>query len=154
MAETFGIVAGVLQVAGFGAEVGSNLWKCANKIRNANRELEALASQVQDTSRCLNGVGALLDDPETKALHNSKLYEDTCAVSQGCRKIFNALQTAVEDFEDKSGKTMYKLPIAARFQWTMENGRLVELRRVLEHYRDVLHLMISVLHIVEGRRAA
>lgn len=51
MAEAFGIATGVLQVAGFGAALGGTLFKCAKAIRNANKELETIAVQVQATSR-------------------------------------------------------------------------------------------------------
>jgi len=137
-------------VAAFGAEVGCALWRCARKIQHANQELKALAGQVDATARCLNSIGSLLDDPETKALHTSKLDEDTRAVSQGCNEIFIELQKAVEKFDYRG----HKLPMFAKLQWPLDSNKLAQPLKVLKNYNDVLHLMLAVLQIVEGRRAA
>lgn len=154
MAEAFGIAAGVLQVAGFGAEVSRTLWQCAKKIRNAEKDLEVIVGLVSATANCLDGVGQLLKDPETKAQHTSKLYEDTRAVSSGCQDIFNEIQDAVKTYERKVEGGKNRLPMLARVRWPLDSRRLEELQRVLKHYKDVLLLMLSVLQIVEGRRAA
>jgi hypothetical protein len=150
MAEAFGLAAGVMQVAAFGAELGSALWACARKIRYANKELRALAGQVDATSRCLRSVGNLLDDPETKAFHTSKLYEDTQTVSKGCDDIFLELNKTIKKF-DNGGP---KMSTFARLQWPLESNKLAEPMKVLKNYNEVLHLMLAVLQIVEGRRAA
>lgn len=150
MAEAFGIAAGVMQVAAFGAELGSALWTCARKIRYANKELRALAGQVDATAKCLSSVGNLLDDPETKAFHTSKLYEDTRAVSKGCDEVFLELDKAVKKFDDGGPK----MSMFARLQWPLDSNKLAEPLKVLKNYNDVLHLMLAVLQIVEGRRAA
>jgi hypothetical protein len=150
MAEAFGLVAGVLQVAGFGAELGSALWTCARKIRYANKELEALASQVDATAKCLGSVGSLLDDPETRTFHTPKLYEDTRAVSRGCDEIFLELHKAIRKFNDDG----HKMSVVARLQWPLSSNKLAESLKILKNYNNVLHLMLAVLQIVEGRRAA
>ena len=150
MAEAFGLAAGALQVAGFGAEVGSALWTCAKKIRYADKELRDLAAQVEATAKCLRGVGSLLDDPETQALHTSKLYDDTSAVTRGCYEVFLELDEAVKKIND--GKS--KLSMVQRLQWPLNSDKLAELLKILKNYNDVLHLMLTVLQIVEGRRAA
>lgn len=157
MADGFGIAAGVLQVAGFGAEVGSALWKCVEKIRHANKELAAMAGQVEATSKSLDAVGYLLDSPKTKALHSgdtAQLYQDSRKVSEGCEKVFNELRDEVQRFQDKAGKAKTRLPFPSRVQWAMSSSKLVELQKVLMHYRDVLHLMVSVLHLAESRNTA
>lgn len=156
MADAFGIAAGVLQVAGFGAEVGSALWRCTAQIYHANKELVALAGQVEATSKSLDAVGRLLKQPETKALRSgdaTKLYDDTHEVSKGCKGVFDELDFAVRRFQDRAGKSRYQLPLTSRIRWSMESNRLVDLQKVLMHYRDVLHLMVSVLHIAESRQA-
>lgn len=150
--EAFGLAAGVLQVAGFGAEVGSTLWRCAKKLQNASKELESIAGQVETTALSLKRVDELLKDPATKALHTPKLYEDTNIVSQGCHDVFRELDTSVKAYEAKSTKG--KMRILSRTKWLFDSGRLTELGQVLRRYNDVLHLMVSVMTIVEGRRAA
>lgn len=150
MAEAFGLAAGVLQVAGFGAELGRALWTCARRLRHANKELQTLARQVDATAKCLGSVARLLDDPETKAFHTLKLYEDTRAVSDGCHEVFLELDKAICKFND--GGT--KMSIIARLQWPLDSSKLTEPLKVLKNYNDVLHLMLAVLQIVEGRRAA
>lgn len=152
MAEAFGLAAGVLQVAGFGAEVGSALFKCAKKLHNASKELEAIAAQVEITALSLKRVDELLKDPASKALHTKRLFEDTNTVSNGCDEVFRELDKSVKVFEAK--KTDGIMPIFSRARWAFDHGRIAELGKVLRHYNDVLHLMISVMIIVEGRRAA
>jgi hypothetical protein len=152
MAEAFGLAAGVLQVAGFGAEVGSTLWKYAKKFHNASKELESIAGQVETTALSLRRVDALLRDPSTKALHTPKLYEDTSTVSDGCHGVFCELDNLVKSFESKSGGRM--ITVFSKFRFVIDSRKLQELGQVLQRYCDVLHLMISVMAIVEGRRAA
>lgn len=152
MAEAFGLAAGVLQVASFGAEVGSTLWRCAKKFHYASKELKETASQVETTALSLRRVDALLHDPATKALHTPKLYEDTTAVSNGCNEVFRELDKYIKGFEAKS--SLGKLPIWSKARWVSDSDKLRGLGQVLRRYNDVLHLMISVMAIVEGRRAA
>jgi hypothetical protein len=151
MAE-FGLAAGVLQVAGFGAEVGSTLWKCAKKFHNASKELEELAGQVETIALFLQRVVTLLEDPATKALHTPKLYEDTKKVSNGCAEVFRELDNYVKKFESMS--SFGKLTVRSKARWLFDGGKLQGLGNVLRRYSSVLHLMISVMAIVEGRRAA
>ena len=147
MAEAFGLAAGVLQVASFGAELGSALWTCSKRIRYAAKELKALADQVDATATCLRSVGGLLDDPDTKGFHTPQLYDDTRAVSRGCNEVFLELEKAVKKFNDGGSK----MTLTARLQWPLNSDKLTELLRVLKNYSDVLHLMLAVLQIVEGR---
>jgi hypothetical protein len=150
--EAFGLAAGVLQVAGFGAEVGSTLWRCAKKLHNASKELESIAGRVETTALSLRRVDELLKDPATKALHTPKLYDDTNTVSQGCHEVFRELDKSVKAYEAKS--TSGTMRLLSRTKWLFDSGRLEELGQVLRRYNDVLHLMVSVMTIVEGRRAA
>jgi hypothetical protein len=150
--EAFGLAAGVLQVAGFGAEVGSTLWRCAKKLHNASKELEVIAGHVETTALSLGRVDELLKDPATKALHTPKLYEDTNTVSQGCHEVFRELDKSVKAYEAKS--TSGRMKFMSRTKWLLDSDRLAELGQVLRRYNDVLHLMVSVMTIVEGRRAA
>jgi hypothetical protein len=152
MAGAFGLAAGVLQVAGFGAEVGSTLWKCTKKFHNASKEFEAIAGQVETTSLSLRSVDALLRDPTTKDLHTPKLYEDTTKVSDGCHGVFCELDNLVKSFESKSG--FIRMTVISKTRFVIDSRKLQELGQVLRRYSDVLHLMVSVMTIVEGRRAA
>ena len=152
MAEAFGLAAGVLQVAGFGAEVSSTLFKCAKKIHNASEELEEIASQVGTTSISLRRVDALLKDPTTKALRTQKLYDDTNTVSKGCSEVFHELDNYVKSFDSKPG--FGKMAFRSKVRWSFDSSKVHGLGSVLRRYSDVLHLMISVMAIVEGHRAA
>lgn len=152
MAETFGLAAGILQVASFGAEVGGTLWKCAKKFQNASKELEEVAGQVETIALSLRRVDTLLQDPATRTLHTPKLYEDTTAVSDGCHEVFRELDKYVKDFEAKS--SFGKMTVRSKARWIFGSDKLQGLRQVLRRYNDVLHLMISVMAIVESRRAA
>lgn len=147
MAE-FGIAAGVLQVASFGAEVGSTLWRIARDIRSAVRDIDTLAREVQSTSTVLRNVGTMLNQPGTKALHTPEMHSDTRNVLTGCQSVFNELDAAANAVSGKSTPG-----IMIRLKWPLGKGRIVELRTVLERYRDVLHLMLTVLQIMETRRA-
>lgn len=76
--------------------VGSTLYKCAKKFRNATEEFDAIANQVGATQLALRSVHDLLNDPATQALHSQKLYDDTRNVSEGCRDLFQKLKTLVK----------------------------------------------------------
>lgn len=152
MAEAFGIAAGILQVAGIGTEVGTTLWRCAKRLQNANKELETIANEVEVTALSLRRVVILLEDPATKALHTAKLLEDTNTVSENCLDVFRELDKSVKEYEVNSNSR--KTRIFSKARWLFDSGKLTELGRLLQHYRAVLHLMISVMSIAEARRAA
>jgi hypothetical protein len=152
MAEVFGLAAGVLQVAGFGAEVSSTLFKCAKRFHNASKEFDEIASQVETTSVSLRRVDSLLKDPTTMALHTQKLYDDTITVSNGCFEVFREIDNYVKSFEPRS--SFGKMTVRSKARWLFDSGKVQGLGQVLRRYCDVLHLMISVMAIVEGRRAA
>jgi CRP-like cAMP-binding protein len=138
MAEVFGLAAGVLQVAGFGAEVSSTLFKCAKKFHNASKELDEIASQVETTSVSLRRVDSLLKDPTTKALHTQKLYDDTMTVSNGCFEVFRELDDYVKSFEPTS--SFGEMALRSKARWLFDSGKVQGLGQVLRRYCDVLHL--------------
>jgi hypothetical protein len=90
------------------------------------------------------------EDPETRAFHTSKLYKDTRAVSNGCDEIFCQLDKAIRKFNNDGPK----MSLLARLQWPLSSTKLAESLKILKNYSNVLHLMLAVLQIVEGRRAA
>ena len=73
-------------------------------------------------------------------------------MSQGCHEVFRELDKSVKEYEAKS--TPGKMRFVLRTKWLFDSDRLAELGQVLRRYNDVLHLMVSVMTIVEGRRAA
>lgn len=152
MAEIFGTVAGILQVVSFGVEVSSTLFKYAKKFHNAGKELEEIAGQVETITVTLRTVDALLKDPTTQTLHTQKLYDDTTTVSNGCLEVFRDLDSYVKSFEPRPG--LRGIALRSKARWLTDSSRVHELGHVLRRYGDVLHLMISVMAIVEGRRAA
>lgn len=148
--EGLGAAASILQVADIGFEVGIALFKYARKVVHAEKQLKELGDQVEANATCLKTVGTLLDDPETRALHTAKLYDDTRAVSRGCKEVFYELDKTISKLDDGGSK----LSVGVRLQWPLYSRKLADLLKVLKNYSDVLHLMLAVLHIVEGRRAA
>ena len=152
MADAFGLAAGVIQVADFGLEVGTTIWTCAKKFHNANKELREISTQVNTAALSLRRVDALLKEPATQALHTPKLYEDTKTVSDGCLGVFQELDDHFKSFALKSG--VQEMTVRSKARWLFDSNKLHGLGQVLRHYSDVLHLMISAMAIVEGRRTA
>lgn len=152
MAEAFGIAAGILQVASVGTEVGTALWRCAKKLQNATKELETIANEVKVTALSLRRVVILLEDPATKALHTDRLLEDTDSVAKNCLDVFRELENSIR--ENGLNSNSLKVRLFSRGRWLLDSGKLGELGRLLQHYRAVLHLMISVMSIAEARRTA
>lgn len=122
------------------------------KFHNASKELEEIARQVETTALSLQKIDTLLKDPTTKAFHTPKLDEDTNTVADGCHDCFRELNDLVKSFESKSG--FRGMTVRSRIWFLFDSRKLQELGQVLRRYSDVLHLMISVMAMVEGRRAA
>lgn len=152
MAEILGTVASILQVVSVGVEVSGTLFKYAKKFHNSGKEFEEIASQVEKIIVSLRTVDALLRDPTTQTLHTQKLYDDTTTVSNGCLEVFRELDNYVKSFEPRSG--LKGISLRSKARWLTDSSKVRELGHVLRRYSDVLHLMISVMAIVEGRRAA
>ncbi|OQN96271.1 hypothetical protein B0A48_17833 [Cryoendolithus antarcticus] len=153
MAE-FGIAAGVLQVASFGADVSSALYKSIRDVKNAARDIQALAEEVDATTNVLDAVASLLGNPKTASLHTTQLIKDTENVLDGCRKVFGELDRAAKQASDGLVEQSTWGRLTTKAKWPLSKGRVIELQGVLERYRSVMHMMLTVLQIGEGRSAA
>ena len=66
--------------------------------------------------------------------------------------IDHELENYVKSFDLKPG--FGKMAFRSKVRWSFDSSKVHGLGQVLRRYSDVLHLMISVMAIVEGRRAA
>lgn len=94
-------------------------------------------------------LGIFLNDPDIAKFHTPKLYDDTHAVSKGCKDIFLELSQSIKKFDDST-----RMSLLTRLQWPLDSHKLIECLKVPDSYNNVLRLMLAVLQIVEGRRAA
>lgn len=152
MAE-FGLAAGVLQVADFGASLGSVIWKCAKDIRDARKDIESVATEVEATSSILRQVGSLLNHPDTRAIHTDELLDDTRKVLDQCKAVFTELEGPVQALQKKLAGGHAGKRASVKVQWPMDKARLTALREILERHRTGLHLLLTALQIVENRQS-
>nr|OQO32544.1 hypothetical protein B0A51_00108 [Rachicladosporium sp. CCFEE 5018] len=147
-------ICGSRQVASFGADVSSALYKSFRDVKNAARDIKALAEEVDATTKVLDAVASLLGNPKTASLHTTQLITDTENVLDGCRKVFDELDSAAKQASGGLVEQSTWGRLTTKAKRPLSKGRVTELQGVLERYRGVMHMMLTVLQIGEGRSAA
>lgn len=133
MAE-IGLVASVIQVAGFGAVVAKNLYNAANVIIHANQQILALAKHVSQFTAVLKHMGEVLD--AEKANCAKKVLRDIRSIKHSCEKTFKEINATV-----KSKRFRPFIPV----KWMFKRTKAMELATRLESHQSMLQCIITTL---------
>ena len=93
MAE-IGLVASVIQIAGFGAAVAKNLYDAADVMYHASEEILALAKHVSQFTAVLKRIGEVLESE--KANCSKKLLQDIRSIKRSYKKAFKEIEATVK----------------------------------------------------------
>lgn len=71
----------------------------------------------------------------------------------GCKAVFTELDRPVRALLKRLTEGRTGQRALAKLQWPVDKTGISELKAALERYRTVLHLMLTVLQIVENRQS-
>jgi hypothetical protein len=145
MVEPIGAASGVLGVAEVGFSLAATLYKYASSVKSAEKELKAIAKDVELTSKVLKQTHEQIQRDQNVKLCTSEALDLTSDVLSGCQDAFREVDEALKGSikTDANGKP--SVTIGARMKWPLKSGKLEVLRANLEKLKTTLLLMLSVL---------
>jgi polyhydroxyalkanoate synthesis regulator phasin len=145
MAELLGAGSGVLGVAEVGFSLASTLYKYASSVKGAEKELKAIAKDVELTSKVLKQAHEQLQKDRDGKLCTNEAIDVTSDVLEGCRDAFqevdNELKRSIKT--EAGGKST--LSLTSRLKFPLKSNKMELLRANLEKLKTTLLLMLSVL---------
>ncbi len=148
----FGVAAGVLQVAGAGVQLAKTLHSCATNMRDAKKDITAIATEVQLTSSALENLGIVLD--KDRDICSAKLQEDVRAAMKGCENCFNELNTivkAVKRSTKPNAMGFATVSLSSRTKWMLDKNKVKALKIELGQQKITLTLMLEILACASRR---
>lgn len=136
MAEV-GLVASVLQLAGFGLKLSISLYSFAETVSSADKDVKHIAKDVSLTSAVLNELGENLKKDKRNGIASDNAIKTAREVVHECSEVFREIDTALE-------KDSVKFSLA-KFKWPFQLRRMELLRTNLERLKSTLILMLHVL---------
>ena len=148
---------GVLQVAGVGAQLCKTLWKCSNDIKNANRDINDIATEVKNTYQALESPGHILQQTELErratTICTAALTDEASSALQeclqDCRKAFSELDKALKLAQKPI--TCVGVSLAARWRWPLKKDSTQSLQTRLGGLTTVVVLMVHILEFARKR---
>ena len=145
MAELFGAASGVLSVAEVGFSLASTLYKYAASVKGAEKDLKAIAKDVELTSKVLKQTHEQIQKDQDAKLCTDEAIDVTSDVLAGCRNAFQEVDDTLKGSikTDADGKP--SVTMAGRLKWPLKSNKLDLQRANLEKLKTTLLLMLSVL---------
>ena len=132
MAE-IGLAASIIGVAAFGATVATTLYETADIMRNAKREISALAKHVTQFTAVLNHMGQVLKTEKTNC--SKEVLRDIRKIKHSCKRTFREINSTV------------KARHFRRFNWLLKRTKAMELEARLDSQQSMLQCIIHTLTV-------
>jgi hypothetical protein len=143
MAEIFGTVASVLQLAGAGLKLSTTLYTYSTTAFKADKELKDIADNVSITSSVLDQLAKVLEEDKKARLCTDSALRTTENVAQRYKSVFEDLETALQKPLSKSKDG--KLPTTQKLKWPFMEPKIKVAQSNLESVKSTLLLMLNVV---------
>ncbi len=148
--EPFSIATGVLQVAGAGVQLAKGLHACATGFRDADKDLKAIATEVQLTSSALESLGYELE--KQKDICSARLRQDVQGVLKCCQQCFDDIIDLLRACLGPDFGQSNSLSLSARAKWVFsKKGKMQALNASLSQQKITLTLMLEIVGVAARR---
>ncbi|KAF7188185.1 hypothetical protein HII31_10470 [Pseudocercospora fuligena] len=145
MAEVFGTVASILQVAEVGFSLATTLYSYAASVKGAEKEIKKIARDVRLTSKVLTRTHEQLKADRNAQLATDEALQDLEDVLDGCKEAFQEVDEVLNKSLKPGAGGKPSISTFDKFRWPLRTNRLEVLRANLEKLKTTLLLMLSVL---------
>ncbi|KAF2029115.1 hypothetical protein EK21DRAFT_113174 [Setomelanomma holmii] len=151
MAEVIGLVASIVQIAGAGVKLSSELWNFTTSALRADQDITDIAGDVELTSNALESVARVFETEDAKSVVSKKAIQDANNLIKRCGAVFEDISELVDKRRKvcKDGKK--GLSFAGKISWPMKEQRLELHRRRLDSLKNSLVLLLHVLQLAQGQ---
>lgn len=153
MVEPFSIATGAIQVAGAGFQLAKILYDYLNTVKNAQKHIKAIATEVRLASSVLEHLSALLGEHETEKLCSKNITSDAKAAFCGCEDAFREVEETFKVLIMPQREGSKAVSLSGRLSWPFKKGKLEALQANLERLKTTLLLMLSVLGYAKDKAA-
>ena len=96
MAEPLSVASGALEVAGAGFQLATTLYVYSKGVRDAETDIDGVATEFKITSIVLENLAALLQKEDIYAHCSAAFPTDAREVMEACQKAFSELDNAIK----------------------------------------------------------
>jgi hypothetical protein len=138
MAESLGLVASVIQVAGPGVQLSKTLYEYVNGILTADRRIKDIAAEIKMTSVVIEELGDMFKQEEMAPLVSKKAVKTANETITECSALFAQIDATLK----KSKKKTF-----GRLTMPFRDAKLELLRSHVDKLKSTLQLLMQVLKL-------
>lgn len=146
--EFVGVVGSILQVAQVGAQLSLNLYKIAQSVGSANRDVQYVAKDIALFSTVLKDLGNTLSKGQKSDLYREDAYQAGLDIAKECEGVFQEIQDILNKFNKNGGGTSASIRRIDRLG-IFRKSRVQLLRGTLEFLKSKILLQVAVLSYAE-----
>ncbi|RAR12464.1 hypothetical protein DDE82_000175 [Stemphylium lycopersici] len=136
MAETLGLVASVVQLAGAGLKLSQALYQYADGVATADRRIKDIAKEIKLTSFVIEELGRIFKQDDTSGLISKSAVETANETLKECSAVFEEIETTLN--KSKKGKM-------GRLMLPFRESKIELLRNHIDKLKSTLQLLMQVL---------
>ena len=136
MAETLGLVASVVQLAGAGLKLSQALYQYADSVATADRRIRDIAKEIKLTSFVIEELGRVFKQDDTSGLISKSAVETANETLKECSAVFEEIETTLN--KSKKGKM-------GRLMLPFRENKIELLRNHIDKLKSTLQLLMQLL---------
>ncbi|CAE7193777.1 hypothetical protein CFE70_007260 [Pyrenophora teres f. teres 0-1] len=136
MAETIGLIASVLQLAGTGLKLSQALYEYADAVASADRRIRDIAKEVRLTSFVIEELGSVFRQDDTSSVISDKAVQTANETMEECSVFFAEIEVTLN--KSKKGKL-------GRLLLPFRDSKIELLRSHIDKLKSTLQLLMQVL---------
>jgi len=136
MAETIGLIASVLQLAGTGLKLSQALYEYADAVASADRRIRDIAKEVRLTSFVIEELGSVFRQDDTSRVISDNAIQTANETMEECAVFFAEIEVTLN--KSKKGKL-------GRLLLPFRDSKIELLRSHIEKLKSTLQLLMQVL---------
>jgi hypothetical protein len=136
MAETLGLIASVIQVAGAGLKLSQTLYQYVDGVATADRRIQDIAKEIELTSFVIEELGGIFKNDETSSLISKNAVKTANETMKECSTVFTEIDATLK----KSRKNTL-----GRLMLPFRDNKIEVLRNHIDKLKSTLQLLMQVL---------
>ncbi|KAH7355624.1 hypothetical protein BKA66DRAFT_575262 [Pyrenochaeta sp. MPI-SDFR-AT-0127] len=136
MAETLGLIASVIQVAGAGLKLSQTLYQYADGVATADRRIKDIAKEIELTSFVIEELGSVFKQDEVPNLISKNALKTANDTMKECSSVFAEIDATLK----KSKKNTL-----GRLMLPFRDNKIELLRNHIDKLKSTLQLLMQVL---------
>jgi len=147
--ELVGLAASVIQIADLGGRLSVTLFTFTRKVKNANKNIDALCQELAGTGAVLRQLAETLSNDEHLHLCSQEAITTATALAEGTKKAFVKLQAFVTDDGSTGCQNRPAFSLKQRIKFPFLEPHIDQLRANLERLKSSLRVILNVLIFAE-----